>query len=76
MWRLLPILFLLAACASGTTYSAEEDAKDTCDGLGYKGEEHAQCMKRRQHEDACRKIENSRDSSQERARRKAELRCE
>jgi hypothetical protein len=75
MWRLLPFLLLLAACG-GTTYSADEDAKDTCDGMGLVGEAHARCMARVKHEDACRKIENSRDSPAERARRKAELRCE
>ena len=75
MWRLIPILLLLAACGT-TTYSSEEDAKDTCEGLGNTGAALAQCMARLQHEDACRKIETSRSSAEERARRKAELRCE
>lgn len=75
MLRLIPILLLLAACGT-TTYSSQEDAKDTCDGFGYTGAAHAQCMARVQHEDACRKVENSRGSGEERARRKAELRCE
>jgi len=75
MLRLIPMLLLLAACGT-TTYSAQEDAKDTCDGMGQTGAAHAQCMARVQREDACRKVENSRESAEERARRKAELRCE
>jgi len=60
MWRLIPIVLLLAACAD-TTYSDQDDVKDTCTALGLEGEAHAKCMTRRLREAACRKFFNSRE---------------
>jgi hypothetical protein len=70
MLRLLTVALLLLAACGSTTYSAEEDARDTCTALGHSGEAHAQCMARRAHQERCRRFVNSRDYSAAEARRR------
>jgi hypothetical protein len=71
MLRLLPLLFLLAACElGGTSYSDTDEAKETCRDLGYVGAAHARCVAEREHQAACRKLVNSRDYSAAEARRR------
>ncbi len=72
MWRLLPLLLLVAACDT-TSYSDTDEAMETCRDLGYVGAAHARCVAEREHQAACRKFINSRDYTAAEARRR---RCE
>jgi hypothetical protein len=69
MMRLLPLVFLLAACQS-TNYSDSDEATETCRDLGLEGEAHARCVARREREAACRRFVNSRDYTAAEARRR------
>jgi len=69
MLRLLPLLLVLTACA-GTNYSDHEAAKEFCRDTGLEGEAQARCIARREHEAACRRLLDSRESSVAEARRR------
>jgi len=69
MWRLIPVLLLLAACHS-PIYSDADEAKDTCRDFGHEGAALAQCIARRQHEADCRAFANSREFTEAEARRR------
>ena len=69
MWRILPLVFLLAACES-TSYSDTDEAKETCRDLGHAGAALARCVAAREHQAACRKFTNSRGYSAAEARRR------
>ena len=69
MLRLLPLVFLLAACGT-TNYSDSEDVRETCRDLGLEGAAFQSCVERREREAECRKFVNSREYSAAEARRR------
>ena len=69
MLRLLPLVFLLAACQT-TNYSDQDEAKETCRDLGLKDEAYERCVARREHEAACRHFANSREYTVAEARKR------
>jgi hypothetical protein len=69
MWRLLPLLLVLAACDT-TSFSDVDEAKEICRDLGHEGAAHARCVAEREHRAACRKFINSREYSAAEARRR------